>query len=600
MQSQAQSPPKPYSLGRVPEGARRLHLNEYRYDHPPEVVAAAAAVTAATAAASPLRTLSEYPADPDPALVEDLARFVDAPRECVAVTPGSDEALRAVIDTAGAAGIKSVLIGTPSYTHFEHYARARGLAIVTYALGFVDSPSPNGREHALRYYADLLAAGCLVYLCSPNNPTGDIWGAAFVAALAAEFPRSLFLVDEAYIEFADAAALASAAPDAAALNARSLVPVAVATPNVIVTRTLSKAFGLAALRLGYAVGSPAHAAAVAAATSPKAFAAGGSAIARAALRNAGHYRAAALAARVEGVKTVTALELADWWARTTPANFFLVHVGAGQSAAAVAALAAAGVVVRDRGDLPGLTGFVRVTAGTPEDSAAVLKAFASLRPAGWRPSRANPQPPIPQCFYTDKMHVALCKTLLKRTVRILGDLGVEYFATAGTLLGMVRHGGMVPTDDDCDLGYCRSKDGSDPLEHCGGLFAAEGLALQRNRTGAYWQVGTNSPSTLISDVHVDIFSYSLRGEPARYVVDDERFRDEDPASSQAHCNTSYAVDELYPLRRDLRFYDLVIPVPARCEDVLRRALGDDYMSVMRVRLSRAPPAEVRLGDYSPA
>jgi hypothetical protein len=197
------------------------------------------------------------------------------------------------------------------------------------------------------------------------------------------------------------------------------------------------------------------------------------------------------------------------------------------------------------------------------------------------------------------------KSLMKRTLALLAAAGVVVWAQGGTMLGIYRHrcglipGGMVPTDDDGDLAYVRN--GADPLAGLVADFAAAGLALQRNRTNAYWQVGSNAAGSPLSPSHVDIFSYTLvgAGAGAKYVLDDSRFREEDPRSPQAHCNTAYRPDELFPLSTAYRFYDLMIPMPAKSGSVLARALGDDFMQTIRVRTPHGL-VEAPLKDFTPA
>lgn len=592
----AAAPLKAYSVGdSVPPGVLRLHLNEFRYPHAPDVLMALSAGVSAPGADQ--RLLTEYQAGPDPRLLDELARYVGLPpgeasRGSILLAPGSDEILRAIIDTSELRGHRTVIMGTPGYTHFEHFARLRGLEVRTYAIGLQTPPWEH--ESSLRYHDDAMAAGCLVYLCSPNNPTGDLWRWEAIDRLSAQYPRSLFLLDEAYIEFASADAGEGLEPPARCgdpLNRCSVTPDSVARPNVIVTRTMSKAFGLAAMRVGYAVGHPDLIRSVGLAVSPKAFWPLATDVAIAALRAAPHYLAAARQARAEARRVVSALSRAGWWALDSPANFYLVWVG--DTAAAVSRLRLSGVQIRDRHSLPGLAGFVRLTAGCEADSEAVLAAFRGLAPPLVTP---------PQQIYTPKGRVAEIKSLLRSVLGVCRGAGVPVWAHGGTLLGAVRHRGMIPTDDDADLAYERPEAGPDPLGGLVPVFRAVGLTLQRNRTDAYWQVGTNFPGDPISDAHVDIFSCRRGVEPdgsVRIRVEDPRFAQEDPLCGQAHCNTSYSPEELWPLRT-LPFYDLAIDVPARCEGALARALGPDYMTVARARCPASGPLAFALEDPSPA
>jgi histidinol-phosphate aminotransferase len=595
-----------YSVGPAPPaGARRLHLNEFRYEHAPGVVAA----LREAARQAPDVLLAHYQAGPSEALVADIARYVGAQSPAnILLTPGSDDALRAAIDTSYARGHECVVMGAPGYTHFEHYARLKPLRVIQYAIGLGTSPADHAAS--LRYYADELGSGCLVYLCSPNNPTGDLWAPNTVAGFAAAYPRSLFLVDEAYIEFAsepppgskreyDAegdAVLGADVTEADAarqLNAQSCAQIALTFDNVVVTRTFSKAFGLAAMRLGYAVGRPQTIRALGVAVSPKAFNPIAFDIARAVLREPGHYLNAAIAARGGMRRTVMRLRALGWWAADTPANFYLVFVGGG-AAQLTAALQHEGVFVRNRDELPGMAGFVRITAGTPADNQAVVAAFGRQQPP------ADPVPP--QSLYTGKGHIAAVKVLMRRTLSTLADAGVTVWAQGGTMLGIRRHGGMIPSDDDGDLAYVREPGAGDPVALTQPRFLAAGLTLQRNRTDAYWQIGTNDLGEPISAVHIDLFSYRLHSVPGvdlRFILDDERFAAEDPASPQAHCNTQYAPDELFPLTPGA-FYNMDIMMPAQADRVLRRALGADYMTVMRMRVAGQAPRVVELTDWSPA
>ncbi len=598
-----------YSVGPAPaSNTRRLHLNEFRFSHSSHVLKVLGGALGDAFNESEL--LTNYQAGQDRALSAAIAHYAGAPSEAhVLIAAGSDEVLRAILDTCGH---KTLLMGVPSYTHFEHNARLRGMEIVAYPIGL--GTPPEDHLMSLEYYSGLLQAGCLVYLCSPNNPTGDLWSGEVVGRLARLYPASLFVVDEAYIEFASVvrAPPGDADPQTPrslanvfdsrqareALNFLSASKMAFELDNVVVTRTMSKAFGLAALRVGYALATPGRIRKIAVAVSPKAMNPIAAPVACAALESLGHYWLTTREACREAERAVAALRKSGWYAVDTPGNFYLVYVG--HTADAVRRLADAGVQARDRGELPGLSGFIRLTAGTRADSDAVLSAFADLAPVK--------QPPI-QTFYTPKGKIAQVKGLMKQTFEVLQKNRVVVFAQGGTMLGMFRHrgglfpGGAIPWDDDGDLAYVLGPDGPDPLADLVDTFRREGLTLQRNRTDAYWQVGTNAPGTVISPVHVDIFSYARvqekPGGPWAYVLGDPRFRDEDPGSLQAHCNTKYADDELFPLDDSYRFYDLPIPMPAKSGAVLRRALGEDFMVKARVRTGDGL-VEYELADTTPA
>ena len=158
-------------------------------------------------------------------------------------------------------------------------------------------------------------------------------------------------------------------------------------------------------------------------------------------------------------------------------------------------------------------------------------------------------------------------------------------------------------DNDADLAYQLGPSGEDEVGALKPAFAAQGLTLQRNRTNAYWQVGTNKEGQAISPTHIDIFSYTRewieeKGE-ARYVLGDPRFREEDPSSRNAECNTQYRTHELFPLRT-VPFYDYQMKIPYKSEEVLARSLGADYGSVARIRAGSAGAISYVIRDKTPA
>jgi histidinol-phosphate aminotransferase len=136
-----------------------------------------------------------------------------------------DSALRAFVEPG-----ECVAFPDPTFVMLPHFARVNGLRYTQVPLKQDFDIDVDG----------LLATGArLIYVCSPNNPTGTMATRAALERLATEAP-GVVLLDEAYVEFAGASAL----------------DMSRTWPNVLVTRTFSKAFGLAGMRVGYAVGHP--------------------------------------------------------------------------------------------------------------------------------------------------------------------------------------------------------------------------------------------------------------------------------------------------------------------------------------------------------
>jgi len=304
--------------------------------------------------------LNRYP-DPQPReLVAKLATLYGVTPAGVLLTRGSDEGIDLLLRAFCRAGRDAILITPPTY---GMYAVAAGIQDAR----MVAVPLVREKDFALDPAALLAAAGPevkLVFLCSPNNPTGrSLDRAAVLAVVQALAARAVVAVDEAYVEF-------SGAPSLAAEIAQN--------PNLVVLRTLSKAYGLAGARAGttlahpavvdvlrkiiapYPVPSPVLQVALAA-LSPE-----GLTAARESVRIlvAERDRLAAGLAQLPAVRRV--------W--PSDANFLLAEVA--DAARAMAAGRAAGVIWRDRSrDVPGA---VRFTVGTAEENQLTLEVMSRV------------------------------------------------------------------------------------------------------------------------------------------------------------------------------------------------------------------------------
>lgn len=218
----------PYRQGRpAPAEGFKLSSNENPFDPLPGVAQAVAATAVG---------INRYPDATALALRERLAERFGVSADEVLIGDGSVALLAQFILAAAAPGDEVVY----SWRSFEAYP---GLVTVSGATS-VQVPNRADHGHDLDAMADAITDRTrVVIVCSPNNPTGVIVTAAEFEAFMARVPDDLLvLLDEAYVEFVR---------DAASVDGRSILG---RYPNVVVLRTFSKAYGLAGLRVGYAVG----------------------------------------------------------------------------------------------------------------------------------------------------------------------------------------------------------------------------------------------------------------------------------------------------------------------------------------------------------
>ena len=201
---------------------------------PPDAIAALGAT--ATSA-----MLSTYPALYNAELKTPLAAYAGVDPDALMTGCGSDDvidcALRAFAEPGGV-----VAHAAPTFSMVPAYTRANGMTPIGVPL--------TGEDYAADADALLATNAAVIYLCSPNNPTSTTLARATVERVVAG-ARGLVIIDEAYAEYV-------LADDRAAGRGRGDVftPEAPGWGRVLATRTLSKAFGLAGLRVGYGVGHP--------------------------------------------------------------------------------------------------------------------------------------------------------------------------------------------------------------------------------------------------------------------------------------------------------------------------------------------------------
>ena len=280
-------------------------------------------------------------------LLPDLAAYTGRSEDEILVTSGSDDALDLICKTFLDPG-DEVVLPRPTYTHFLVFAQAQGGRVVS-----VVGPDPFEKNIG-GLVAALTPRTKIVYLVSPNNPTGQLYTADEVTLLARRAPQALIIVDEAYHEFCG-------------VTAAGLVG---KLPNVVVTRTFSKAYGLAGLRIGYAMSTPDVLRHFKKIHNPKGVNVIAQIAAKTALADQEHLQR--FVADVTESKGILCHELGalGFPCRATPANY--VNVRVPDPAGLCRALAERNVYVRNRDGLPGMKGVVRITVGTPAQTRVLL------------------------------------------------------------------------------------------------------------------------------------------------------------------------------------------------------------------------------------
>ena len=312
-------PPPPYPID------LRLDGNEGR--PPPaglleEVIAAGPEILRTYPSARPLEA--------------EIAESIDVDPSRVIVTAGGDDAIERAVRATMAPG-RELILPVPTFEMIERYASLTGCDIRTV-------PWPDGAYPVDEVLAAVTGATSLVVAVTPNSPSGLVATREDLERLSRGAPSSLVLVDLAYIEFAD----------------DDVTSFALTLPNALVVRSLSKAWGLAGLRVGWAAGPAEVIGWLRAAGHPYAVSGPSLRIASARLRT-GREEVARFAERIREERRLLSERLEALGASVLPsqANFVLARVG--DAEAVRTGLARRGIAVRIFPGKPDLEGRLRIT-----------------------------------------------------------------------------------------------------------------------------------------------------------------------------------------------------------------------------------------------
>jgi histidinol-phosphate aminotransferase len=341
----------PYSSART-EGRQtgvRIHLDANENPYPPYP------------GTDDLIGLNRYPEGQPSRLLDLFAGHFGVARERLLLTRGADEAIDLLVRGFCAEGRDAVIVSPPTFPMYAHSAQVQGVEMLEVPL------TPGDFQLDVTGITDAQAAhpnAKLVFVCSPNNPTGNLLARDDILRVAGELlGTALVVVDELYLEYSGAESLASAIP---------------AHPNIVVLRSMSKEYSLAGERVGITIAHPAVISlmgrmlppyplaqtavrAVTSVMSPE-----GMRYATARIRSILEERE-----RLEKVFNESAAVLRVF---PSDANFLLVQVA--EPKRLIALMEDAGIKIRDRSTLPGTEGSVRISVGTPRENDEMLAVFA--------------------------------------------------------------------------------------------------------------------------------------------------------------------------------------------------------------------------------
>ncbi|MDM2941675.1 histidinol-phosphate transaminase [Citrobacter sp. Cm038] len=302
------------------------------------------------------QTLNRYPECQPKAVIENYAQYADVKPQQVLVSRGADEGIELLIRAFCEPGKDAILYCPPTYGMYSVSAETIGVECRTV-------PTLDDWQLDLQGIAEKLDGVKVVYVCSPNNPTGQLINPQDLRSLLDMTQgKAIVVADEAYIEFCPQATLAGWLSE---------------YPNLVVLRTLSKAFALAGLRCGFTLANEEIINLLLKVIAPYPLSTPVADIAAQALTPQG---ISAMRKRVtqilqerqylvDNLKTIPCVEQVF----TSETNYILARFTA--SSSVFKSLWDQGIILRDQNKQPSLSGCLRITVGTREESQRVIDAL---------------------------------------------------------------------------------------------------------------------------------------------------------------------------------------------------------------------------------
>ncbi len=301
--------------------------------------------------------VNRYPDPMQSALKKVIGQIKDIPTDQIFLGNGSDEAIDLIVRIFCRPGVDEIMILPPTYGMYKVSADISDIEVKKINLNAAFQPEVEEILQQVTEYTKVL------FICSPNNPTGNVIARSTIISLLQSF-KGIVVIDEAYIDFCPESSCLPMLPD---------------YENLIIMQTFSKAWGMAAVRLGMAFASPDIIGFFNKVKAPYNIGTLTQSYALGRLSRPDEMKAEVqilLSEKKRLYKTLSQVnEIIEAYPSDT--NFILVKVKHPEEL--YQALVAQGIVVRSRAKEPGCEGTLRITIGTPKENEVLMDCIATFK-----------------------------------------------------------------------------------------------------------------------------------------------------------------------------------------------------------------------------